>query len=87
MDHVSARWEDFGLYLDVETNQLDAWKVQEQAVVSKCWNRVMDHWLTGGGTSDYPVTWEGLFTLLDDVGFSKVAEDLKIAVAAHSVSY
>ena len=86
VNFVCARWEDFGLFLDVPRNQLDAWKGQENSDAKKCWNRVMDDWLTRGGTSDYPVTWEGIFTLLEDVGFSKAIEDLKIALAGHSAS-
>ena len=40
----------------------------------------MEHWLSQDGSRDYPATWEGLYTLLNDVGFGTVAEKLKTAV-------
>ena len=48
----------------------------------QCWENVMLHWLDSGGTHDYPATWQGLCTLLNDLKLSKVAEDLMRAVIA-----
>ena len=42
----------------------------------------MDDWLSDGGTSDYPATWEGLVSILEAVQCSKVAEDLKHVLAS-----
>ena len=41
--------------------------------------QVMDHWLTRGGSHDYPATWEGLYSLLNDLGYGNVAVKLKNA--------
>ena len=43
----------------------------------------MEHWLDNG-SKDYPVTWEGLYDLLEDLGLSKVAGDLREAVAKYA---
>ena len=40
----------------------------------------MDDWLTRGGSRDYPATWEGLYSLLNDLGYGNVAVKLKNAV-------
>ena len=42
--------------------------------------QVMDDWLTRGGSRDYPATWEGLYSLLNDLGYGNVAVKLKKAV-------
>lgn len=79
MDKVSAKWEDFGILLGLEYNQLDALKREQLGNVAGCWNRVMDHWQKGGSV-DYPPTWEGLCNLLEDMEYSKCAIELQEAL-------
>ena len=43
--------------------------------------QVMDDWLTRGGSRDYPATWEGLYSLLNDLSYGNVAMKLKKAVS------
>ena len=68
-----------GMLLGLSLNQLDAWDAEYRGNASRCWNRVMDQWLTQGGSDDYPATWEGLYTLLKNTGFPKLALILKNA--------
>ena len=50
--------------------------------------QVIDDWLTRGGSHDYPATWEGLYSLLNDLEFGSVAVKLKKAVLGQvSLSY
>lgn len=62
-------------------NKLKGWDEQHCGDVSKCWNEVMDHWIRSGGTHDYPVTWDSLYTLLVNVQLAPVAMKLKEAVS------
>ena len=62
---VSAKWESFGIRQDSPLNQLEGWKVEFLGDVAKCWVKVMEHWLSGGGLPDYPATWDSLYLLLD----------------------
>lgn len=80
VDRVSASWKEFGVILGLGTNQLEKWEAQYRGDANMCWARVIEEWLNGGIGSDYPVTWEGLYTLLKDAQYSVVAEELKIAV-------
>ena len=80
MDNVSAKWYDFGMTLGIKLNQLDAWDAQHRGDANKCWNKVMDDWLTGGGSRDYPATWVGLYSLLNDLSFGNIALKLEKAV-------
>ena len=43
--------------------------------------QVMDDWLTRVGSHDYPATWEGLYSLLNDLGYGNVAVKLEKAVS------
>ena len=63
-------------------NHLEGWKVQFDKEATRCWRKVMTHWINDDGTQDYPVNWEGLNKLLKDVRFEKVAKDLKKALAS-----
>ncbi len=79
-DMVSAQWEEFGTLLGICLNQLTVWKKECPGDIAACWQRVMEHWITGQGSPDYPVTWEGLFTLLEDLGCQAIAQELRSAV-------
>ena len=43
--------------------------------------QVMDDWLTRGGSCGYPATWEGLYSLLNDLGFRNISRNMQRAVA------
>ena len=81
---VSTKWRDFGLLLSLELNELDGLDSCYRGVSSSCWNRVMEHWLNGGGEPDYPPTGEGLYLLLRDTEHPNIARDLRKAVVAYS---
>ena len=85
VNRVSAKWEDFGLVLGLDINQLEVWRQESLGSVSVCWNRVMDHWLRGG-SAQYPPTWEGLYTLLNDMEYVRDAKELRKAVTASGAS-
>ena len=76
MKEVSAKWRKFGTLLGLKLNELDAWDKQYRGDCSDCWNRVMDDWLTRGDSA----TWNGLYCLLNDLGYGNVAVKLKNAV-------
>ena len=79
---VSASWRRFGLQLDIKNNELTVLDTRLRDP-DKCWIEVMDSWLTRGGTASYPASWEGLFKLLKDVRYERVAGDMKAAVQRH----
>ena len=86
VEKISCKWLNFGLAVDIEEDRLEAWKQQHHEEASGCLLEVMMHWLRSGGCEDYPTTWEGLHQLLVDVGYEKVAEELKTALASHRPS-
>ena len=79
VDRVSAKWRKFGRLMDLESNVLDSWDSCCRGGVEDCWFRVMQHWMNGG-SKNYPPTWEGLHSLVEDVGYPAVAKELKEAV-------
>ena len=86
MSKVSVKWKDFGLRLGMTLNDLEAWEREHRGAAKDIWNKVMDHWLAGGGGHDYPATWEGLYSLLRDVELSEAANQLEKAVHEHCLS-
>ena len=47
--------------------------------------QVLNKWMEIAGTDDYPVSWEGLIELLEDIERSSAAEEIKTALAAKGV--
>ena len=85
VNRVSLKWESFGYRLDLPQNMLGAWRDECLNNSARCWCKVMHHWLTGGDTPDYPVTWDGLYVMLKDVEYSEEARELREAVLAAKV--
>ena len=75
VDLVSARWMEFGTQLGFTLNVLEGWEEEYHHKASRCWMKVMDSWLEKS-SCEYPVTWEGLCTLLRDMGLPDVSQEL-----------
>ena len=76
---VSTEWRRFGRQLSIEENMLEGWHKETLANAERCWEKVMQEWLEQGH-AEYPTTWEGLYEMLEDVGYEGVALSLKDAV-------
>jgi hypothetical protein len=76
---VCEEWEQFGMLLGCTRGQLESWRAQCDGDAYQCWISVMEYWLAGGSVEekDYPTTWEGLYTLLEDCEYGDVTEELK----------
>ena len=59
---------------------MDNWDREFRGNANACWDHVMQAWLKRGNR-DYPDTWERLYHLLEDVGYTTAAADLKKAVS------
>ncbi len=79
-DKVSSKWWDLGILLTIEQALLDGWDSQYLKNASRCWDKVMDTWITSRGTGDYPSTWEGVYQLLEDINCGKFVDALREAV-------
>lgn len=82
IQRVSSKWESFGFRLEIPDDVLVGLREQCLANSAKCWTKIMQYWLSGGSTNDYPATWEGLYVLLEDVDLAEVARETKQAVSA-----
>ena len=67
-----------GILLEIESGVLDAIKNRNLLDDVKCCNEVLQIWLREGGGS-YPVNWNGLCQLLEDLKLSAVAVELQEA--------
>ena len=80
LDKVSSEWQRVGIMLGITMNKLKGWDRQHFRDVTMCWGELMEHWKNSGGTSNYPPSWDGLYKLLCDIQYSKIAENMKKAV-------
>ena len=83
IEQVSAKWRDFGSMLEVTQNTMDEWHQTVLGDARQCWVKVMQAWLEQGH-EEYPLTWKGLFDLLEDVECAGVVPQLKEALMGAS---
>ena len=83
IDRVHVKWRKFGTILGIPVHKKDGWDLKYHRDAEQCWKKTMDYWLKKKSL-EYPVTWEGLDTMLLDLGLEGVAKDLKEAVATFS---
>jgi hypothetical protein len=83
MGLVSSKWQVLGTRLGIPSDTLEAWDTWKYKhgpkAAAVCCEEVMKVWLTGG-SFEYPITWEGLYELLNHTGYCEVAGDLRVAV-------
>ena len=73
-------WMEFGLAVGLDSNMLKAWEAQYRGDATRCWLELMKWWLNGNGNDNYPVTWEGVYSLLKDAHYENIAHKLQRAV-------
>ena len=67
---------------ELEVNLLEAFKFECLGDCQRCWCKVMGEWLKEGGSSEYPATWEGMLTVLEDLEHKRVARELERVLAS-----
>ena len=77
---VSSRWTDFGRLFGQEEDELEGLGVQYHHKAKQCWCKVVSQWLDNGGTAEYPATWGGFISVLEDVELWEVARELEMVL-------
>ena len=76
IEETSMKWRKMGSILNISPPKLSGFQEQYHHDNEICCQEVLCSWLDGKGSSQYPVTWDGLYELLDDVEFGALVEKL-----------
>lgn len=74
---ISGKWRDFGEMLGMEDGDLNNISKEEHDIDEK-FGRVFEEWKNNADlphSQEYPCTWKGFRSLLEDVGLSQVSND------------
>ena len=75
------KWKEIGCLLEIPLPVLQAWGTTYRENPLECINPVLSQWLENSGISEYyPVSWEGLHSLLEDAELTEVSNDLNQAL-------
>lgn len=86
VDQISSKWEDVVIRLKLN-HRRDNYK-QNNADNEQCLKDVFTDWIhQNGHPPEYPLTWVGVFQLLQDVGMTTAAEDLKKALESKGLTF
>jgi hypothetical protein len=75
---ICYKWKEIGTLLEIEHSLLTSWEMTYRNPV-ECIDPVLNHWFERK-PDDYPVSWDGLKTLLKDVELYQVATELDNAL-------
>ncbi len=78
-DKMSPHWREAGELLDLDMERMDGIYTHRLADVRQCCRDVLQDWVRSD-SSDYPATWGGLLTLLDDLQLHACAKSLQAAL-------
>ena len=76
---ICYKWKEIGTLLEIESSSLNAWEMTYNRNVFECIDLVLNHWFEHE-PDDYPVSWDGLKKLLEDVELCQVAKELDLAL-------
>lgn len=84
MDKIGTKWQVIGQCIGLASYKLDLIDRENRETAVRL-ERVMTEWLCGEGAGHYPVTWEGLYHLLEEINMNAVALGLREAVTKSSM--
>lgn len=85
IDIIQDHWRDIGDLLDISSEEQDSLSAQYEKDDAKCCRAVLDKWMKAP-SSTYPVTWEGVMELLEDIKLSEVVSDLKAVLRKANIA-
>ena len=76
---ICNQWKEIGLLLDIPMAVLQACETKYMRDPRECINEVLSHWLENPNetSDDYPVSWDGLYKLLEDAELTDVTLEVK----------
>ncbi len=77
-DEMSPKWREAGELLDLTAANLECISAKHHGDVRECLRDVLRDWVQSD--SDYPATWGGLLSLLDDLQLHACAKSLQAAL-------
>ncbi len=75
-DEMSPKWHDAGALLGLTTANLECISAKHREHCEECLKDVLQEWFRND-SPDYPATWGGLLSLLDDLKLHALAKSLQ----------
>ena len=80
-ESICYKWKELGILLEIPTALILNWEMKYNRDSVECCNSVFIHWLDKNNPcKSYPRSWNGVYSLLQDVGFDQVAAELQEAL-------
>ena len=80
MERISSKWRDLGVLIGLSVSDLDNIATEHRDKPLECCRAVVGRWLSNP-PKEYPITWRGLFELLEDCKLGQVVSELDIVLS------
>lgn len=81
---ISSDWRRAALRVGINNDKQEDY-AQKYSSNENRMMQVINKWIEIAGTDEYPMSWQGLIELLEDIERGSAAEELKKALAAKGV--
>ena len=86
VDKISMQYQKLGLLIGLSVSEIEGFRERSFLNTEKTCNFIFDAWVSKNGHSpNYPLSWEGLYALLKDIGHKQAADDMKQDLARKGV--
>ena len=76
LEDVCTKWKNIGTLIGLTAGRLNIIEVDRHDKPEDCCREVFDDWLKQGDQGSYPMTWDSMCTLLEDLNFIKTAKEI-----------
>ena len=76
-DKIGSEWFRLGICLGISPTDLSNFKIKAVHDNGVCCELVFQHWIDHGGSPHYPLTWQGVYDALCDIGHAATAKKAK----------
>lgn len=76
LEDVCSKWKKIGDLIDLTSGRLDIIGDDCRDKPEDCCREVFNDWLKQGEQGPNPMTWDNVCTLLEDLKFSRIAEEI-----------
>ena len=86
-EEICSDYQTLGILVGIGLPQVESYRQQSFMNTTHTCYLILDKWISKNGhPPQYPLTWKGLYNILCDMQYNKVAEKLKVELSTRGIN-